>query len=82
MGCMGCARCDSVMCDTYIDDFGYICYNCKQKFENFLFSKGYNPYEIKVSELMKMLKEFKNTNDNEINNSVTSLYEFWSDNTN
>jgi len=36
MGVMSCARtgCGEIMCDTYIEDIGYICYKCKQELED------------------------------------------------
>jgi len=36
MGVMSCFRnnCDSIMCDTWVEPVGYICYECKTEFEN------------------------------------------------
>lgn len=38
MGVMGCSRngCESIMCDTYINDVGYVCMGCQVEFKEYL----------------------------------------------
>lgn len=37
MGVMSCHRknCDSIMCDTYIRDVGYVCHECESEFKEY-----------------------------------------------
>jgi len=37
MGVMPCSRkdCDNIMCDTYVDGIGYVCYDCQKEFKEF-----------------------------------------------
>lgn len=37
MSVMSCSRtgCDNIMCDTYVEGVGYICYECQEEFKNF-----------------------------------------------
>ena len=45
MGVMSCSRpdCQQIMCDTYVDGIGYVCYECKREFEEYLEKEGINP---------------------------------------
>lgn len=38
MGVMSCAResCDNIMCDTYVNDVGYVCNDCQKEFKEYL----------------------------------------------
>lgn len=38
MGVMSCSRdgCESIMCDTYINDVGYVCVGCQVEFKEYL----------------------------------------------
>lgn len=61
MGVMSCHRndCESIMCDTYVDGIGYVCYECEKEFKYYLISKSKNPQsEIKIK---KNLKKFMQT---------------------
>lgn len=67
MGVMACNRkdCESIMCDTYVDDIGYICNDCKEEFKNYLKAinkKPDNKYEIK-----RLLFAFMSTDKNSFN---------------
>mgnify|MGYP003516642626 CR=1 FL=1 len=57
MGVMSCDRreCDNIMCDTYINSVGYVCYDCQKEFESFVSAKNKIRTENK---LMKWLNEF------------------------
>jgi hypothetical protein len=37
MGVLACSRkhCDQIMCDTYINSIGYLCYKCKAEFKKY-----------------------------------------------
>lgn len=61
MGEMSCSRngCERIMCDTYVDSVGYVCYDCQKEFKNYLESKV-----IVVQtegEIKKELKKFMET---------------------
>jgi len=45
MGVMLCHRpdCESIMCDTYVDGVGYVCYECQDEFKEYLKKKGLTP---------------------------------------
>lgn len=45
MGVMSCYRpkCENIMCDVYVDDVGYICYECEKEFKIYLEKHGLNP---------------------------------------
>lgn len=59
---MPCYRkdCDNIMCDVYINDIGYICYDCQQEF-------GEKKYKTE-KKLLKALKEFMDTPKKNYNN--------------
>lgn len=58
MGVKSCNRhyCDSIMCDTYIPEIGYICSGCQKEFKNFLIAKRSIP--ISNTDVKHMLKKF------------------------
>lgn len=62
MGVMPCYRknCDNIMCDVYINDIGYICYECQQEF-------GEKKYKTETK-MLKALKEFMHTSKKSYNN--------------
>ncbi len=37
MGVLSCSRkdCDNIMCDTYVDGIGYICFDCQREFKEY-----------------------------------------------
>jgi len=54
MGVMSCNRpnCDGIMCDVYVADVGYVCYECEKEFKEYLVKKDISPQtdaEIKAS---------------------------------
>ena len=61
MGVMSCSRitCEKIMCDTYIDRIGYVCYECESEFKEYLTKKGINPKT--EGEIHKVLNIFMNT---------------------
>lgn len=58
MGLMICERnnCENIMCDTYIDDIGYVCFDCQDEFKEFLEGDDFTEGVIR-----KALKEFMST---------------------
>jgi len=61
MSVMRCCRkgCDNIMCDTYIESFGYICEDCKREFKEFLINKNSIAENIMTKgEIMQQLKVF------------------------
>ena len=61
MGVMNCSRnsCNSIMCDTYIELFGYMCENCKKEFKQFLIDKdNINEKDMSKGEIFHELKLF------------------------
>lgn len=90
MGVMICNRkgCDNIMSRTHIPVVGYICTNCKEEFEDYLYSK--NKEVLKNSEMitelikfMSTIKDCEENDDDEEINVVDFLnnntYDFYSD---
>jgi hypothetical protein len=64
MGVLACSRknCDNIMCDCYIPEIGYICYNCKDEFKEYLENKG--KIDISEQEIIEELKIFMSIDKN------------------
>jgi len=65
MGLMSCSRpeCENIMCDVYVDDVGYMCYECEKEFKTYLEKNDINPktkQEIKGA-LMVFMQSDKDT---------------------
>jgi hypothetical protein len=45
MGVMDCSRkdCDNIMCDTYIQSVGYVCFDCQSEFKTYLKKNSLDP---------------------------------------
>lgn len=58
---MSCSRsdCGSIMCDTYVDGIGYVCFSCQNEFKEYLQAEGINPQT--EGEIHKALKLFMET---------------------
>lgn len=58
MGVLSCSReqCTRIMCDTYVLGVGYVCWECKDEFKEYLKAKG--KYNISEGEMMRELKKF------------------------
>ena len=61
MGVMSCSRryCDSIMCDTYINDIGYVCRECEDEFRKYLKDDQIQPSND--NEFKSVLKIFMET---------------------
>lgn len=65
MGVNSCDRpeCENIMCDTYIDSVGLICYECENEFKEYIEKMEDKPntkYSI-LRELKKFMDSEKNT---------------------
>lgn len=72
MGVKSCIRnsCEHIMCDTYINDVGYLCNTCKHEFKLFLKSKNVDTdYLLSEYEFIIYLKEFVKTDAGSFDNS-------------
>lgn len=61
MGVLNCSRsnCSNVMCDTYINDVGYVCSSCQEEFKNYLSDNNLNP--LTEGQISRELKLFMDT---------------------
>lgn len=61
MGVMNCYRkeCENIMCDTYVPSIGYICYECKSEFKEYLDCEGKT--DLTEGEIRRELEKFMNT---------------------
>ncbi len=64
MGVMSCYRmaCENIMCDTYVPEIGYICYECQKEFKESMERERKFPSgegEI-LNELEKFMASYKN----------------------
>lgn len=62
MGVMSCSRrgCPNIMCDTHVDNIGYVCFDCQQEFQLFLQERNENPKN--ENEIRDSLESFMETN--------------------
>lgn len=70
MGVMSCSKrgCDNIMCDTYVLNVGYVCYECREDFKKHLTLNRipiYSDHDI-VIELQKYIEIEKPYGDQEI----------------
>lgn len=67
MGVMSCSRkdCDNIMCDIYVESIGYICYDCKSEFKDYLQKNGLNPKT--EGHIKKELEKFMATSKEQCN---------------
>jgi len=60
MGVLSCSRkyCTNIMCDIYVPQVGYICYECKREFINF--AESYNQTFNTTNDVVIALNQFLN----------------------
>lgn len=72
MGVLNCSRkgCDNIMCDTYVESVGYICYECQEEFKEHLQRNDlvFNTDEQIIKELKKFMTIYKEGKQIDINN--------------
>ena len=58
MGVMSCSKkgCEHIMCDTYVNEVGYICQQCQGDFEDWLESNNHHPKN--EGDILRFLDEF------------------------
>jgi hypothetical protein len=63
MGVMGCHRkdCEQIMCDTYVSDIGYICWECKSEFKEYLIEMNEDEENMSERSIKLRLKTFMDT---------------------
>lgn len=63
MGVMQCHRkdCENIMCDLYIEDIGYVCYECQSEFKAYLKEMNEDEEGMKHREIKARLKHFMKT---------------------
>jgi hypothetical protein len=66
------------MCDIYVDDVGYVCYECQNEFKTYLES-NYPDEEFTEGQMKVKLKDFmKSEKDTYVEGEVVSVSEFFS----
>lgn len=76
MGVMGCSRngCAHILCESYIEDFGYICESCKREYVEFVRNRHGELCDMSRGEFHKLLKEFNETKPGD--EEKISIYRF------
>jgi hypothetical protein len=78
MGVKSCSRqrCNSIMCDTYVDSIGYVCNECQEEFKLYLEKK---PLHVTTDcQIQRALEEFmvtdKGTYDDGVEITVNEFF--------
>jgi hypothetical protein len=81
MGVKSCSRedCPNIMCDTYINSIGYICFERQNEFKEYL--KKYNIELTTEGEIMDELKKFINTPKDKYKTKETTVNDFFKERT-
>lgn len=68
MGVLNCSMkdCEEILCRTYINEVGYICDDCKSRFNEYLLKNGLKPKS--EEDYIEYLKVFKKTSKDNISN--------------
>ena len=76
MGVMSCNRegCNNIMCDTYIEGIGYICFDCQAEFKQSL-PNTIMLVDIRIIELL--LKRFMHTEKGTYCDNDTIINEYF-----
>ena len=82
MGVMTCDRhnCYNIMCDTCVDDIGYICSSCQNEFKDYLKSKGLDGI-ITEGQLRTELKNFMRTEKDNYKGNLVDINTFFKSHT-
>jgi len=80
MGVMTCSRrgCESIMCQTYIYQIGYICYDCQEQFKEYVQSEKLDV--TTEGQILFYLEKFMKTDKDNYakQNNEISIDEFFS----
>jgi len=82
MGVMSCSRkdCNNIMCDTYVQSVGYICFDCQSEFKEYLNKNCLNPTTER--QITKDLDVFMDTPKNRyIDDNETTVDDFFNERT-
>lgn len=82
MGVMSCSRkdCDNIVCDTYVQSVGYVCYECQSEFKEHLQRSDLNPTTDR--QIRAELEVFMSSpKDDFIDEKDMTVDEFFSENT-
>jgi len=76
---MSCSRkgCENIMCDTYIDGAGYICYECKSEFNLYLRQLD-NEVKYEGGIKRELIKFMDTEKDEFVKGEVISVDDFFS----
>lgn len=74
-----CSRkdCQNILCDTYLDGFGYVCGSCQNDFEELIDKKYDDSVELTKSILSKDFKEFMKTSKEDSDNTPMTVNKFF-----
>lgn len=82
MGVLPCNRkdCENIMCDTYISDVGYVCWECRNEFYKYLEKENINP--TTEGQIKRELQKFMATTKDDYKEGETiSVSDFFSNHT-
>lgn len=79
MGVLPCSRkdCDNIMCDNYVPDVGYVCWECRKEFTEYLEKESLNPTtELQIKrELEKFMATSKDAYKDGATMSVDDFFD-------
>ena len=79
MGVLPCHRedCDSIMCEYYVQGIGYICWECKGEFQDYIEKKFSE--DLTEGQIEHELRAFMNTAKSAVTNkeNIVSVDEFF-----
>ena len=60
MSVLACSRknCNNIMCDTYVDSVGYVCFDCQEQFKQYANKRNIS---LNTEDIIIALREFMNT---------------------
>lgn len=79
MGVMACSRnrCETIMCDKYITDIGYVCNSCQKEFKDYI-EKKHGRTIIPEGEMKKEFSDFMDSEKGFVYGDDIDVDEFFS----
>lgn len=80
MGVMGCYRpgCDGIMCDVYVSDVGYVCWECEKEFTEYIEMNFGEP--MTEGEIKRELQKFMSTRKGQFEQGKEiNIYDFFNE---